>query len=244
MVAMTTKRTTVLAGLATSALAGTTLLLGLGGGESASAAPPNPADFAQPQANAYFPLRPGLVTRLRGTDDGEHFREVVRITHHKKTIQGVRTTVVRDVVRRADGSLAEKTHDWYAADNGGTVWYFGEDTATYRRDGSVESREGSWQAGVDGARAGKIMPANPHPTQAYRQEFHRGDAEDQAWIVQDDASRTVPAGSYHHVVRSLEWSRLEPGVVSVKFYARGVGIVAEHDMSGGTENFELVSISR
>jgi hypothetical protein len=82
----------------------------------------------------------------------------------------VRTTVVRDVVRRADGTLAEKTRDWYAADNHGTVWYFGEQTATYRHDGSVESREGSWQAGVDGARAGRIMPADPHPTQAYRQE--------------------------------------------------------------------------
>jgi hypothetical protein len=126
----------------------------------------------------------------------------------------------------------------------GTGWSFGERTATYRHDGSVESRDGSWQAGVDGARAGRIMPADPHPTQAYRQEFRRGDAEDQAWIVQNNASRTVRAGTYHHVVRSLEWSRLEPRVVSVKFYAPHVGIIAEHDMSGGHETFELVSVHR
>lgn len=234
----------ILAGVAASAVAGATLLAVTSGGGAAEAAGPDPASFAHPKANPYFPLEPGLVTRLRGTDDGEHLREVVRVTHRTKLIQGVRTTVVRDVLRRADGSLAEKTHDWYAADNNGTVWYFGERTATYHHDGSVESREGSWQAGVDGARAGRIMPADPHPTQAYRQELDRGDAEDQAWIVQDDATRTVPAGSYHHVVRSLEWSRLEPRVVSVKFYARGVGIISEHDMSGGNETFRLVSVHR
>ena len=241
---MTTKRSAAIAGVAASAVAGVALLSLAGGGAPAAAVGPDPASFAHPQANPYFPLRPGLVTRLRGTDDGQHYREVVRITHRTKTIQGVRTTVVRDVVRRADGSLAERTHDWYAADDRGTVWYFGERTATYHRDGTVESREGSWEAGVDGARAGKVMPADPHPSRAYRQEFLRGEAEDQAWVVQANATRTVPAGTYHHVVRSLEWSRLEPGVVSVKFYAPGVGIISEHDMSGGHETFELVSVRR
>ena len=99
------------------------------------------------------------------------------ITHWTKKIQGVRNTVVLDVLRRADdGTLAEKTWDWYADDNVGDVWYFGEQTATYTRQGRVSSREGSWQAGVRGAVAGTIMPANPHPTDAYRQEFFAGHA--------------------------------------------------------------------
>jgi hypothetical protein len=46
------------------------------------------------------------------------------------------------------------------------------------------------------------------------------------------------------VVRSYEWSRLEKANVSVKFYACGLGIIAEHDVSGGTENFKLVSVTR
>ena len=41
-----------------------------------------------------------------------------------------------DMLRRLDGSVAEKTHDWYAADNDGNVWYFGEATATYDRHGT------------------------------------------------------------------------------------------------------------
>ena len=204
----------------------------------------NPAQFRHPQPNVYFPLRPGTVFRYRGTDEGQHFREVLKITGDTKMIEGVRTRVVSDVLRRADGSLAEKTSDWYAADNDGNVWYFGERTATYGRDGHVKSREGSWQAGVDGAVAGTIMPHHPRPTDAYRQELDRGSAEDQAWIVQRGFSVKVAYGRVHHVVRSLEWSRLEKGVVSVKLYAPHVGIVRERDMSGGSESFELVSVHR
>jgi hypothetical protein len=203
-----------------------------------------PTAFDHPRQNPWYPLRPGTVTVLRGTDDGEHLRERVRVTHRHKTIDGVRTTVVRDVLRRADGTLAEMTTDWYAADNEGNVWYFGERTATYDDRGHLESREGSWQAGVRGARAGLIMPADPHPTDAYRQEYFPGHAEDQAWIVSARAHVRTPLKSYRHAVRSFEWSRLEPGVMSVKFYGRGVGIVREHDLSGGNETFAVVAAHR
>jgi len=202
------------------------------------------ARFDHPQANPYFPLRPGTVARYRGSEDGERFREVVRVTSRTKVILGVRTTVVRDVLRRADGTLAERTSDWYAADNDGNVWYFGERTATYDEHGQLESREGSWQAGVHGAVAGTIMPADPRPTDAYRQEYLKGHAEDQAWVVQHNARVRVPYGHLRHVVRTFEWSRLEPHVVSVKFYGRGLGIVRERDVAGGNEVFVLVSFHR
>jgi hypothetical protein len=238
--------------VATGALAAAAVAIALVGadrapGESTPGTPvgsTDPARFAQPGHNAYFPLVPGTVVRYRGTDEGEHLRERVEITHHVRVIEGVRTRVVLDVMRRADGSLAEKTHDWYAADEDGNVWYFGERTATYDEQGDLESREGSWEAGVDGATAGIIMPAGPHPTDAYRQELYRGHAEDQAWIVQRGMVVRTPMRRFHHVVRSLEWSRLEPGVVSVKLYGRGVGIIEEKDLAGGQETFEVVSVSR
>ena len=166
------------------------------------------------------------------------------MTRRHKTILGVRTTVVPSVGGRAAGSLAERTHDWYAADNRGNVWYFGEATATYDEQGRLEDREGSWQAGVAGARRGIIMPASPHPTDAFRQELDRGNAEDQAWIVQRGLTLKVPYGTVRHAVRSFEWTRLEPGVISTKIYAPGLGIVRERDVSGGSETFELVSVSR
>src|SRR5207247_10875841 len=77
----------------------------------------------------------------------------------------------------------------------------------------------------------------------YRQEFLRGHAEDQAWIVQRFAHVTVPYRHLDHVVRSFEWTRLEPHVLSMKLYARGLGIVFERDVAGGTELFRLVSVT-
>ena len=233
---------------ASSATIGAVLVAGLAAAShdapAHAATNPNPSNFTAPKANPYFPLTPGLVLRYRGTDGSEKLHERLAVTNRTKTILGVRTHVVRDVLRRADGTVAEATSDWYADDNAGNVWYFGENTATYRPNGTVESREGSWQAGVSGAVAGLIMPANPRPTQAYRQEFWRGHAEDQAWIVQRDTTVRVTAGTYTHVVRSYEWSRLEKANVSLKFYAPGVGIIREGDVAGGQESFQLVSITR
>lgn len=209
-----------------------------------AAAPVRSVSFDHPRANPYYPLVPGTVSRLRGSDGGEKLRETTTVTRRHKMIQGVRTTVVLDVLRRRDGTLAERTHDWYAADDRGNVWYFGEATATYDEHGRVESRDGSWQAGVDGGRRGIIMPASPHPTDAFRQEYDAGNAEDQAWIVQRGFTVKVPYGTLRHAVRSFEWTRLEPGVLSAKVYAPGLGIVRERDVAGGNEIFELVSVTR
>ena len=37
----------------------------------------------------------------------------------------------------------------------------------------------------------------------------------------------MPAGSYHYVVRTYEWSRLEKNVIGLKFYAPGVGVIID-----------------
>ncbi len=245
-----------------AAVAAAVLLTGLAGAATAgtSAATPSgrvavtsgtagagravPAAFRNPRQNPYFPLRPGTVSRYRGSADGERYVETVTVTRRHRVISGVPTTVVRDVVRRTDGTLAERTTDWYAPDRHGTVWYFGERTATFDERGRLESREGSWRDGVAGARRGVVMPAHPRPTDAYRQELRVGHAEDQAWIVQRGLRVRVPYGRVRQAIRSLEWTRLEPGVVSAKIYAPGLGIVRERDLAGGDERFELVSVSR
>ncbi len=89
-----------------------------------------------------------------------------------------------------------------------------------------------------------IMPAKPRATQAFRQEIYRGHAEDQAWIVGSSGTTTTPLRTFRHVVRSFEWTRLEPGVISMKLYARGVGIVKEKDLAGGDETFQVVAVRR
>src|SRR5438552_6395463 len=110
--------TWVAAGLA--ALAGGSFVFtnGATGAASATAGPRfDPSNFGSPRAHPYFPLTPGLVLRYRGTDGGAKFRERVTVTHRTKRVDGVRATVLHDVLRRADGTVAEATHDWYADDN-------------------------------------------------------------------------------------------------------------------------------
>lgn len=198
----------------------------------------DPSRFVDVIDNPMLPLEPGMVFRLRGeTEDGvEH--ETIRVTTRTKEVMGVTTTVVKDVVR-VNGEVAEFTYDWYAQDRDGNVWYFGEDTAEYE-GGKVVSRQGSWEAGVDGAQPGIIMNADPQVTDSHRQEYYRGEAEDMYWVVATGESRSVPFGDFDDVVRTLEWSPLEPKVVVEKFYAPGVGLLAERALSGGKENVELL----
>src|SRR4051794_14627852 len=102
------------------------------GGDVGASASVDPANFTTPKANPYFPLRPGRMYVYRGSEDGQRLLEHLTVTSKTKTIEGVATTVIHDVLW-ANGRINERTHDWYAAANDGTVWYFGEATATYDR---------------------------------------------------------------------------------------------------------------
>ena len=75
----------------------------------------------------------------------------------------------------------------------GRVWYLGEATKEYE-NGQVVSTEGSWEAGVDGAKAGIIMFTHPEVGDPYRQEFYAGHAEDQAKFLTLNTRVATQAG--------------------------------------------------
>jgi hypothetical protein len=199
------------------------------------------ANFASVIDNPYYPLTPGTTLVYEGVRDGKSQRDEVAVTHRTKVILGVSCVVVEDTATH-NGSLIEKTEDWFAQDKDGNVWYFGEDTAEYE-NGKVVSREGSWEGGVDGALPGIIMQADPQVPVAYRQEYLKGHAEDMAWVVSLGESVKVPAGSFNNVMLTIEWTPLEPKVIDKKLYAAGIGIVQELSVSGANETAELVSVT-
>ena len=215
--------------------------LSVGGPAVAAGTETAGTSFVEVVDNPYFPLPVGRTLVYKGVRDGQTQTDRVRVTHRTKVIQGVTCIVVHDVARHGS-RLLEKTTDWYAQDTQGNVWYFGEATAEYDRHGHVASREGSWRAGVDGAVRGVIMPATPHVPDGYRQEFYPGHAEDAAWVLSRGGSLTVPFGTVHRVLRSMEWTRLEPDVVATKAYAPGLGIVLERTLAGGDEVAKLVRV--
>jgi hypothetical protein len=200
--------------------------------------------FTARVTNPWFPLLPGMRWEYRGVKDGGRMREVVRVTSRVRRIDGVPCAVVDD---RAwlDGKLAERTTDWYTQDRHGTVWYYGERTAELDRHGHVTSREGSWRAGVHGARAGVFMPAHPRVGRSYAQEHFPGHAEDHFRIVGLRASVTVPFGTFTgNALRTREWTPLEPGVRDGKWYVKGIGVVREATLRGPVERDELVAFHR
>jgi hypothetical protein len=204
---------------------------------------PGPGSFAGRIDNPWFPLTPGTVLVYEGEEDGEPVRDVLKVTHRTKTIEGVRATVIDDRVYLR-GRLEERTTDWYAQDKAGNVWYLGEDTATLDANGKVDSTDGTWRAGVDGGRAGIFMPAHPRAGQAGLQEYSKGEAEDAFEILHLAVGVRTPAVSSHHAMLVRETTRLEPGVVDHKIYVRGVGTVLEETVKGGDERLALVSVRR
>ena len=202
----------------------------------------DPGDFVSQVDNEFFPLKPGTTFFYKGTQDGVPTREEVYVTHETKQILGVTCTVVR---ARAfeDEVLVEDTFDWYAQDEDGNVWYFGEDTKELDPDGNVISTEGSWQAGVDGAQPGIIMEAHPRVGDRYRQENAPDVAEDMAQVLSLDKSACVPYKCFDDLLLTKEWTPLERGVVEHKYYAEDVGFVLGVMVKGGDERIELVRVT-
>ncbi len=191
-------------------------------------------------------MAPGSRWVYKETDKKGTVQQVeVTVTDQTKQIaNGIEARVVHDVVSE-DGQPVEVTDDWYAQDSAGNLWYLGEDTAEYEK-GKVVSREGSFEAGVDGAQPGIVVPANPEVGQAYRQEYYKGQAEDKAKVLSLGAQASVPFGSFDGVLETEDVNPLnEPRpAVEHKSYARDVGPVLVISISGGGGREELISYTQ
>jgi hypothetical protein len=204
----------------------------------------DPADFTTKIDNPYWPMRPGSRWVYRETDaEGAKQKVVVTVTRKTKRIaNGVTARVVHDVATEK-GKPVEITDDWYAQDKAGNIWYMGEFTRAFEH-GKLKSTKGSFEAGVDGAQPGVIMPAKPRPGLRYRQEYDRGHAEDKARILSLREQAEVPLGHFKPALMTREVNPLEPKNLEFKFYARGVGPVLAVSASGGSDREELVRFHR
>jgi hypothetical protein len=197
-------------------------------------------NFVSTIDNPYLTLSPGRIWVYEGEkEDGEKERVEIEVTPDTKTVLGVATTVVRERCW-VDDELIEDTFDWYAQDQDGNVWYFGEDSKEIE-DGQVVSTDGSWEAGVNGAKPGIIMKANPQVGDAYRQEFLKGEAEDMGEVLGLNEPVSIGLGNYQNCIKIKDWNPLEPDVVEHKFYSQEVGnLVLEMKVSGKSEKVELI----
>src|SRR5438105_5723358 len=205
-----------------------------------SAMPPA-SSFSARVDNPWFPVLPGTRYVYTGVKDGKRSRDIMTVTHHTKTIEGVPCVAIHDRLYLR-GRLEERTTDWYSQDSRGNVWYFGENTAELDAHGHVTSTEGTWTAGVDGAKPGIYMPAHPRIGQGAEQEYYKGHAEDRFKVI--GIFGTVSPSGTENTLLTQETTRLEPGTVDHKMYVRGIGTVLEQTEKGPNERNELVSVTK
>jgi hypothetical protein len=197
------------------------------------------SDFHNPTTidNRYFPLVPKTTFTYKGFAQKATVVDIVTVTRNTPTIAGVKTVEVRDHVVE-DGLLTGDTLDWYAQDDQGNVWYFGE-FATQLPAGT---HDGSWKAGVDGAQPGYIMEAAPKVGDTYCQENAPGVAQDAAQVLSVSASRSVPNGTFtSSVLQTKDYSLLEPKNEN-KFYAPRVGTLEAISTTGPSEDIQLYTV--
>ncbi len=199
----------------------------------------DPNDFSTTITNTYFPMVPGRTMVYERTT-AEGIEQIQRLmTYNSVDVDGVSCRVM-SVGETLDGDAVEETVDFFAQKTDGSVWYFGEISRKF--DGIfLDSLDGSWRAGKDGARPGIVMPANPMVGDIFREEFLLNRAEDVGRVVSVGNTVTVPAGIYSGCIEIESYSPIEPNERERKFYAPGIGLVKEVDLQTG-EALELIQI--
>lgn len=189
---------------------------------------PDPEDFVDRVDNPWFPLEPGTVWTYVGSgSDGERTRTVT-VLEGVEQVQGVATTLVRDLVETANGEVATDVTDLYAQDTSGNVWWFG--------------RRGEWEAGADGAEAGVVMLASPRVGDGYRSAFLEGEIDAISEVQAVGEQIEVVAGAFDDVVTIKDRMPLVSTGSELSYYARGTGLVSQVAEDGSGERLELVEV--
>ncbi len=201
--------------------------------------------FVRRVTNRYFPLVPGTTFIYGGQAHGVPLQDILRVTADTRVILGVTTIVVTETLA-FDGRLAETSSRWYAQDTQGNVWILGCNSTQYE-DGVTVGHSGSWEAGVEGARPGLAVQANPHEGDTYEEGYARGVHETRATVMRVDMGRAVPYGSFYRVLKIGEQTPLSPNAVLRKYYALNVGLIlvkqtTPDESADGDLTLELVQV--
>ena len=181
--------------------------------------------------NPFFPLRPGW--RIVMEDDEEV--AVITTLHRTKKVDGVNTRVVEELAYEKDDGeliLTERSLNYFAiCKQTGSVFYFGEEGEDFDEDGNVIGNAGAWLAGVNGARAGIIMPGTILIGGGYYEEIApQESALDKARI--ESIHEGCEAGDVEFEQECVETFNTQDcsDDEETKVYAAGIGQVVDEDL--------------
>jgi hypothetical protein len=200
---------------------------------------PDPGDFGDGADNPWFPLEPGTEWTYRRDSPTESQTLVATVLPGTREIAGVPTTGVRWEVRRHGRDVPVLVR-WYAVDDAGNVWWFGQDV---RRGPLVDDlARRSWTAGEDGAEAGLVLSAEPRVGDGYANAEAPGVVERRSTVVSLTATVATPRRTYRDTVLTRDLSSLQPTQVVQSFYARDIGLVAQQTTGATTSDLTLLRV--
>jgi len=186
--------------------------------------------FSSVGRNPFFILEPGYQLTLEGESDEGPVVVQITVLDETKKVDNIVTRVVKEM-EWEDGELIEVSQNYFAICNEtNSVFYFGEDVDIYD-EGEIVSHDGAWLAGQDGAEAGILMPGTILLGSRYYQEIAPGVAMDRAEIMVMDATVETLAGTFSNCLETLETTPLEPSAEDSKFYAPGIGLIVDAELS-------------
>lgn len=187
----------------------------------------NPANFGDPAtgANPYYPIKPGTQSVRDGTTlvggRAVPHQVTTTITNAYRTVGGVKTVLSLD--REVDGGqVTQISLDYLAEDKQGNVWNFGGYTEQYE-GGRFVSAIDPWLSGVNGAKAGILVQANPKTgTPAYTVDQPDVEEPSVAKVLKAGVRHCVPFRCFKDVLVVREGKASAPDN-ELKYYARNVG---------------------
>lgn len=189
--------------------------------------------FVEGIQHRYFPLTPGDLRTYEGEHDGVPRREEVRGSWQTRVIDRVVCTAAEQLVFDAD-QLIETSTEWFAQDETGNIWKFGEETHTVV-DGGLVLSEDSWVAGVDGAQAWVAFGRDMQVGDVMIGQWPGG--QDRMEVTSLSETATTPAGTFNDCLQVVE-NPDDPEDQDIILYAPGIGRVNEQ--SGDRERLQLV----
>ncbi|MDQ6653543.1 MAG: hypothetical protein M3Y84_12455 [Acidobacteriota bacterium] len=187
------------------------------------------ADLVNRGKNPFFVLEPGYYLVLEGAEDGKKTELRITVLGEVKKIDGVETRIVEERETQ-DGLVIEISRNFFAiSKRTNSVYYFGEDSKEYK-DGRAVNQKGSWEAGVNGARFGLIMPGTVLLGARYHQEIAPQVAMDRAENVSTSEVVQVPAGTFQGCLKMEETTPLETRSKEYKYYTPGIGLVRDGEL--------------
>ena len=201
--------------------------------------PSGPPKFGNPLNinNAFFPFQPGGLKVFTGSEHGSKTGAIDDYLTATRTLRWNRKNVAcRILVEEAyeDDELVERSFNYFAQADDGTVYYFGEVVDNYE-DGVLVNHDGSWLVGGatlpsdppgigNAPKPAVFMPATPELGDVFKPEDLYPIVDETAEVVGVDLGVLVNGTKYNGAIKIEETTLLAPGS-EFKWYAPGVGVV-------------------